>query len=398
MTRTRGHLCDNGRHKLIGYETTMNAPGSAAELCYDVPRLLQMFESLGENCDLGVVQRAVGLEPFGLFRFAACDARCLAALLRARFHPLCEPEDLWLDEGPRREFWVKSRNFSFESHTNRYADRDRAEVARAGEIEKFRHLKAHLLRELARGKKLFVFKGNSDLATMREVAGHLRTYGPNWLLWINVADQAHPAASVVRDSEGLILGFVSHFGTYDDAPILPVEEWVSVCAKAYRLWRNEEPPRTRLENLIAQAARARACRWVGDVSAATRVLEEPSAAGAAVYEHRIGTDQPTCVYRAQLPIPAGGNYAFSAWLKLPEDFNARQVGLLLPGFSSAAMWMADPKTHTRWQRVWVVANLPDDARSIACDLVALGTAGKVFHSANWCLERGTRPSGYGFVL
>ena len=63
---------------------TMNAPAFAAELWCDVPRLLQMFESLGENCDLGVVQRAVGLEPFGLFRFAACDAPCLAALLRAR--------------------------------------------------------------------------------------------------------------------------------------------------------------------------------------------------------------------------------------------------------------------------------------------------------------------------
>ena len=378
---------------------TMNAPAFAAELWCDVPRLLQMFESLGENCDLGVVQRAVGLEPFGLFRFAACDAPCLAALLRARFHPLCEPEDLWLDEvGPRREFWVKSRHFSFESHTNRYAEHDDAAVVRAGEIEKFRYLKVHLLRELARGTKLFVFKGKSDLATMRDVAAQLRTYGPNSLLWVAVSDDEHPVASVKRDSDALLLGFVSSFGTYDEDPILPVEEWVTVCAKAYRLWRNEEPPKVRVENLISQAVRAQSCRWLSDTHASTRRLKEPSAIGGVVFEHRLRSDEPAYVYRVQLPIPSGGNYAFSAWVKVPEEFNAWQVCLRLAGFSSTTTWMADPKTHTRWQRVWVCASLPNHARTIVCDLVAAGTAGGVFHSADWCLERGARPSGYGFVL
>ena len=31
-----------------------------AAFSYDIPVLLQLFESLGDNCDLGVVQRAVG--------------------------------------------------------------------------------------------------------------------------------------------------------------------------------------------------------------------------------------------------------------------------------------------------------------------------------------------------
>jgi hypothetical protein len=85
----------------------------APAFCYDIPRLLQLFEGLGDNCDFGVVQRAVGIEPFGLFRFAVCNATDVAELLRARFHPLGEPEDLWLDEvGPRREYWVKSRSHS----------------------------------------------------------------------------------------------------------------------------------------------------------------------------------------------------------------------------------------------------------------------------------------------
>ncbi len=92
----------------------MTLPSPPVESSCDVPRLMQQCESLGENCDLGVVQRAVGIEPFGLFRFSACDAAGVLALLRARLHPLGEHSDLWLDTvGPQQEFWVKSRQFPF---------------------------------------------------------------------------------------------------------------------------------------------------------------------------------------------------------------------------------------------------------------------------------------------
>ena len=368
-------------------------------MCYDVPRLLQRFESLGENCDLGVVQRAVGLEPLGLFRFAACNAPGVIALLRARFHPLGEPEDLWLDEvGPRREYWVKSRQFTFESHTNRYAPHDQAAVVRDGEIEKLRYLKSHLLRDLAQGRKLFVFKGTSELATIRRLAAQLQTHGPNCLLWVNVADEAHAAASVERDSSSLLRGFVSRFGTYDGNPSLPVEEWVSVCAHAYRLWRNEDAPKVPVDNLLAGAPGTGSCRWLATAPAVTRGLHEPSLPGGILFEHRLGTEEPAAVCHAQLPISGGGNFVFSAWIRIPKACRAHHIGLLLPGFSTTATWSVDLKARGPWQRAWVCANVSSGGGTIACELIAAGTAGEVFYSAGWCLERGTRPSGYGFVF
>jgi hypothetical protein len=371
----------------------------APAFCYDIPRLLQLFEGLGDNCDFGVVQRAVGIEPFGLFRFAACNATDVAELLRARFHPLGEPEDLWLDEvGPRREYWVKSRHFSFEAHTDRYAGRDDPEVVRSAQIEKTRYLKTKLIRDLSRARRLFVFKGPSDIATIREIAVQLRTYAPNWLLWVNVADAAHLPGSVQCISDGLLLGFVSRFGTYDGDPSLPVEEWVAVCANAYRLWRNADPPKAPLYNLISLAIATRSCRWFTDLSAATRVLDEPAPTGGVMFEHRLGKAETTSVYRALLPIASGGHFVFSAWIRIPEGFHGRQIGALLPGFSSVAMWTADLKSRARWQRLWVTANLPIDVRSICCEIIAEGAVGDVFHSASWCLERGNRPLGYGFAL
>jgi hypothetical protein len=376
-----------------------SAVTAACERCYDVPRLLQFFESLGENCDLGVVQRAVGLEPFGLLRFAGCDAGGVASLLRARFEPLLVPGDLWLDEvGPRREYWVKSKSSSFEAHTNRYADRDSPTVVLEGEVEKMRYLTAHLLRDLTQGRKLCVFKGNTDLATIREIGAALRAYGPTSLLWVKVADREHETGSVERDSAGLLVGYVSRYGTYDGDPSLPVEDWVAMCANAYRLWRNEEPPKVLCENLISNASAVASCLWAVEPTAETRSFTEVSSAPGMRFEHRLGGDEPTIVCRAQLQISCGGRLTFSTWVRLCEGSQLRQVTLLLPGFSTIASWGADLKSCARWQRMWLAVDIPDAVRTVACDLIATGSAGTVFDSGRWCLERGSRPSGYGFAL
>jgi hypothetical protein len=371
----------------------------AAEFCHDIPRLLQLFVGLGENCDFGVVQRAVGIEPFGLFRFAACNAADLVELLRARFHPLAEPEDLWLDEqGSGGEYWVKSRHCSFAAHTDRYAGRDDPKVVLAAQIEKTRYLKAKLIRDLSHGRQLFVFKGETDITTIREIVVQLRTYGPNCLVWVCVADAAHLPGSVERLSDGLLRGFVSRFGTYDGDPSLPVEDWVAVCANAYRLSRNADPPKAPLYNLISPEIATCSCRWSTELSSGTRVLDEPAPSGGVMFEHRLEKAEATSVYRALVPIASGGDFVFSVWVRIPEGFRGRQIGALLPGFSSIAMWTADLKSRGRWQRVWVTANLPIDARSIACDIIAEGAVGDIFHSASWCLERGNQPLGYGFAF
>jgi len=367
------------------------------EFCLDVPRMLQLFEGLGDNCDFGMVQRTVGIEPFGLFRFAACSASDVSSLLRSRFRQLGEPDDLWLIEaGPRREYWLKSRHCSFAAHTNRFGDQDDPEMVRSALIEKIRFLKTKLIRELLSGRRLFVHRGRSDIEEVREIAAQLRTYGPNHLLWVNVADATHLPGSVECLSDGLLLGFISRFGNYDETARFPVAEWISVCAKAYRLWREADPPKTPLRNLISRAMAARHCRWSADPSAASRLIDEAAPTGGPMIEHRLGNTEPTVTYRVHLPVALGGTFAFSAWILIPEGFRGRQIDALVPGGLIISKWSADLKSRGRWQRLWVVANLPASAVSISCDLMAEGDVSDVFYSASWCLVRGSRPLGYGF--
>ena len=370
---------------------------TASESCYDIPSLLQLFESLGENCDFGVVQRAVGVEPLGLFRFAACDAANVAGLLRARFEPLGEPEDLWLEEvGPDREYCVRSRNFTFKAHTDRYAGRDDPEVVQTAQVTKTRVLKARLIRDLSRARRLFVYKGDCDVALIQEVVAGLRVYGPNSLLWVRHADAAHPPGSVIRISDGLLLGFVDRSGSYDGDPSVPVEDWIAVCINAYRFWRDTDPPKAPLQNLIAEATATQSCYWVAGPSAITSPMSEAVQTGAVMLEHRLREPGPSSVCRVHLPIAAGGSFVFSAWVRIPEGFRGAQISAELPGVPSVASWKADMKCRERWQRVWGTADVPGEARDISCGIFADGNADDVFHSACWCLERGARPLGYGF--
>lgn len=371
----------------------------AAEFCHDIPRLLQNFVGLGENCDFGVAQRAIGIEPFGLFRFGACTAADLAEMLRTRFQRLAEPGDLWLEEQePPGEYWIKSRHCSFSAHTDRYSTRDDPKAVLAAYIEKTRYLKDKLIRDLSRGRKLFVFKGETDNSAIREILAQLRSYGPNCLVWVCVADGAHVPGSVERLGDGLLRGFVSRFGTYDGAPSLPVEDWVAVCANAYRLTRNAEPPKAALYNLISPEIATCPVRWSSELSSGTRVLDEPAPRGGVMFEHRLEEAEATSVYRVLVPIASGGDFVFSVWVRVPEGFRGRQIGAVFAGLSSISMWTADLKSRENWQRVWVTAHLPSDARCIACDIIADGAVGDIFQSAYWCLERGNRPLGHGFAV
>src|SRR6202035_5313712 len=130
----------------------------------------------------------------------------------------------------------------------RFSGRDDPNVVLSAQIEATRFLKKKLLRELSLDRRLFVHKGASDISAIREIAAQLQTYGNNRLLWVTHADPAHLPGSVECLSDGLLRGFISRGGSYGPTPSLPVEEWIAFCAKAYRLWREADPPKAPLKN------------------------------------------------------------------------------------------------------------------------------------------------------
>jgi hypothetical protein len=85
--------------------------------------LMMCFESIGENCEFGLVQRRCGAEPLGLFRFASAPLPKLLAGLEARFEGLSDPDNLEVQLSPnQREYMVHDRKFQLLYALSRLGD------------------------------------------------------------------------------------------------------------------------------------------------------------------------------------------------------------------------------------------------------------------------------------
>lgn len=205
--------------------------------------LMLGFESLGENCEFGLVQRRCGSEPLGLFRFASAPLPKLKAGLVARFEGFAEAGnlDVQLSENGR-EFMVEDRRFGFLYHAWVLLGEMTPEQIRDREVKRLPLLIRKLTEDLEEGEKIFVFHGMEPLSEEEgaDLAAILRSYGPATLLWVELADEAHPPGSVERVSPALLKGYMDRFAPGENAHDLSLDCWISVCCEAVALHRQAD--------------------------------------------------------------------------------------------------------------------------------------------------------------
>lgn len=209
------------------------------------------FESLGINCEFGLFQRECGIEPLGLLRFAGLSYLNLIRGLDAGFAGIEDRKFLSCSiEGARPEWMARSDVFGLAYHTNRSPTDIAAEdvLREQARILPFRRSK--LLDLLSTGEKLFVvhWPEGMTVAQALPLLSILRSYGPNALLFVDhrTGKPAGTVDALARDLfRGSMDGVVKGAGEGDrierktwlsDAAITA---WMSVCANAYRLWREE---------------------------------------------------------------------------------------------------------------------------------------------------------------
>ena len=90
--------------------------------------------------------------------------------------------------------------------------------------------------------------------------------------------------------------------------------------------------------------------------------------------HRVGKTGPLSLCSARLPVAYGGTFTFSAWVLIPKEFRGQRIVAKLSGCEPVSKWNAQVRASGRWQRIWVSGNLPMDANSISCHLIAEGSA------------------------
>jgi hypothetical protein len=206
--------------------------------------LLTQFESLGENCEFGLVQRRCSAEPLSLLRFSNTLLPNLFLGLEDKFKKLGHPEDLTfrLEGKSKKEYIIEEKNYGLVYHTFRYKGEIEEDKFIISEASRLKFLARKLNEDLKDGNKILIYRRNTPL-TEEEIIPVLTAvndHGPNTLFWVVLADRQHKPGSVHWVMPGLLKGYIDRFAPNENAHDLSLEVWMELCANAYQLWQTNK--------------------------------------------------------------------------------------------------------------------------------------------------------------
>lgn len=242
-------------------------PATASVL--DDRDLVLRFESIGDNCELGLVQRHAGAEPLGLLRFAGTPLRNLLRGLNARFANIGDPGHVRISP-ENGEYMIKLTKYDFTYHSHVKIGEMEPEVLHKQQCRTLRFLADKLISDLETPSKILVFRQNeplsaSDLVDLRIA---LSVYGPSILLWVQKALPGHPPGSVEVADERMMVGYVRRLAERETVPDLDCASWMQVLRRAHaisldafegRLMRAAAAPPARTELTFGREGNAGPC-------------------------------------------------------------------------------------------------------------------------------------------
>lgn len=187
------------------------------------------FESIGENCEFGLMQRRFEAEPLSLLRWASVNPVRLIRLLESKFEGIGEPGRTILTRSSWGEYFLRDKEYGGGFHTwINDCGPDEGAFLRKQE-KRLSWLRDKLVADLQSGSKGLVYKVRhraSDEEISR-IFALLQDYGPNRMLCVRVADKPRKAE---RLDVGLTQAFISRHG--DENPAgkwnIAYDEWLSV--------------------------------------------------------------------------------------------------------------------------------------------------------------------------
>jgi predicted Zn-dependent protease len=214
---------------------------SALNARVDLPPedLLARFESLGENCEFGLLQRQYGLEPISLFRWAAISVAGLIHGLEEGFNDVGNPENVSLIvHAADVEYYVREKAYRFGMHTQVPPASVEEDKFFKQQCRRLHFLGRKLAEDLTSGEKIFVHLRHNPIAQHEILQLHrcMRRYGKPWLLYVELANDLNPPGTVRMADDGLILGYIARFGNATRR-IWDIDTacWLDVCRQALAL-------------------------------------------------------------------------------------------------------------------------------------------------------------------
>jgi hypothetical protein len=207
-----------------------------------VPELAAGFESIGDNCEFGLVQRRCDTEPLGLLRFSGSFSNEVVRGIEREFEGIGEVADITPRlEGPvgKREFMIHERKYGLVYHTFVYEGERAQELMLQQEATRLKFLRRKFVDELDAGEKIFVFKRGTPVpeSEILPLFMALNRRQANTLLWVVPEEPGRPSGTVEVLMNGLLKGYIDRFAPQDNAHDFSFEAWVRLCVHAHLLQR-----------------------------------------------------------------------------------------------------------------------------------------------------------------
>ncbi|MFO1082240.1 MAG: hypothetical protein U1E23_16605 [Reyranellaceae bacterium] len=206
------------------------------------PALFDGFQSLGMDCEFGLVQRHFGSEPLGLFRFSTTSLRGLMNVLRRDDDPFGDPAALTVRVEASGEYRTILQPDGIVFHSDVGVALLDPAATRAHERRRLGFLWRKLREDLEEAHTTFVFRSGNRMSArgVGELVRALRRHGDNALLWVTPPDAGRPAGTVEHLAPGLMRGAVERQSAA--AGPYAFETWETLCREAASLRRSEDRP------------------------------------------------------------------------------------------------------------------------------------------------------------
>jgi tetratricopeptide (TPR) repeat protein len=218
-------------------QVTMAASASGTAPPLSPRELFMQFESLGYNCEFGIVQRQFGAEPLSLLRWTATDPDMLATALNNQLDGVGLPENtrIVLDS----DYRTKDTRYFMLMHTFITPSQATPEELLPKFCKRLQYLRLKLLDDLRAADKIFLYKAIVPItdAEIMPLWKAVRAYGPNTLVVARIANAQHPAGSVRIIEPGLIVGYFDRTSTTDPS----FDIWLKICTQSHTIWQAGKP-------------------------------------------------------------------------------------------------------------------------------------------------------------
>ena len=197
--------------------------------------LLLRFESIGEDCEFGLVQRRYGAEPIGLFRWNSTRVETLTTALQAKLSGLGSPEFTHMGIWDEVEYYLSDRRWGFGFHTFCSRNEVDYDTLYPKMCKRMVYLREKFLADMASATKTFIFK--SDGATLEDLLILQAALGENTPAHLLCVKQLILAPSgfgikpgeVFRIGNNLSIGYIARLGYDFPRWKILFDDWIAIC-------------------------------------------------------------------------------------------------------------------------------------------------------------------------